>query len=206
VPVDMIEFDVRKSRDNVLYVLHDERTGRTCDGDIHLERSLSDDIAKVLLRNGEPIPTLRDVLDLAAGRAALNIEVKSEGAGALTAAHIAGSGYRGNILLSSFKEREVLDARRVAPQMPIAGIFDVFSISEVRNYRDRGYRFISLNRKAVTRELVAALHEQSIKVYVWTVDKDDEMRQLINWGVDGIYSNKPVVLKQVVDSLGEQVP
>jgi glycerophosphoryl diester phosphodiesterase len=201
VPVDMIELDIRKSRDNELYVMHDERTGRTCASDIHLDRSLSDDIAQVRLRNGESVPGLDDVLALVAGKAALNLEIKSEGAGALTAARLVGSGYRGAVLISSFKEREVLDAKRIAPAIPVAGIFDVFSPADVRAYRSRGYGIISLDRRTVTPDLIVALHEQSIKVYVWTVDEEEDMKQLAGWGVDGMYSNRPGLLLSAVDSL-----
>ena len=67
-------------------------------------------------------------------------------------------------------------------------------------YKKMGYSFISLRRKTVTAELVAALHERSIKVYVWTVDEEEEMRKLIGWGVDGIYSNRPGELKHVLDA------
>jgi glycerophosphoryl diester phosphodiesterase len=201
VPVDMIELDVRKSRDNELYVMHDERTGRTCAADIHIERSISDDIVKVKLRNGEPIPTLQDALGLIAGKAALNLEIKSEGGGALTAARLVGSGYRGDVLLSSFKEREVLDAKRVAPHIPVAGIFDAFSPADVRAYRHGGYGIISLNKKTITKGLIDALHEQGIKVYVWTVDEEEEMTKLAGWSVDGIYSNRPTLLRTAIDKM-----
>ncbi len=199
LPVDLIEFDVRKSRDNVLYVMHDRETGRTCDRNIDIERSTSDEIGTLRLRNGEPVPTLGDVLGLVAGKVGLNIEVKSEGAGALTAAQLVGAGYRGDVLISSFKEREVLDAKRVMPDAPVSGIFDVFAPGEVPAYRKMGYRCISLKMKTVTQELVARCHEANIKVYVWTVDGEEDMRKLVSWGVDAIYSNDPALLKKVVE-------
>ncbi len=199
LPVDMIEFDLRRSRDNVLYVMHDRETGRTCDRNIDIERAASEEIQGLRLRNGEPIPTLGDVTGLVAGRVGLNIEVKSEGAGALAAAQLAGSGYRGALLISSFKEREVLDAKRVMPDAPVAGIFDVFTVEEVAAYRKMGYRFVSLKMKTVTRDLVVRCHEAKIQVYVWTVDEEEDMRRLISWGVDGICSNNPARLKKVVE-------
>jgi glycerophosphoryl diester phosphodiesterase len=198
LPVDMIEFDIRKSRDNNLYVMHDKETGRTADSDIDIERSLSDDIARVRLKNGEPIPSLNDVLALVAGRVGLNIEIKSEGAGALTAAHIVGTGYRGRLMISSFKEREVIEAKRVMPNVQVAGIFDVFALSEVSAYWAKGYRVISLNRKAVSQELITSCHSRNIEVYVWTVDKEEEAEQLTARGVDGIYSNDPGKIMRIV--------
>ncbi len=197
--VDMIEFDVRKSRDNLLYVMHDRETGRTCDRNIDIERSTADQIAEVKLRNGEPVSTLREVLGLVAGRTALNIEVKSDGSGALTAAELVGAGYGGKVLISSFSEREVLDAKRIMPDAPVAGIFDVFSPDEVSVYRKMGHASISLKKKTVTPELLDRFHQMNIKVYVWTVDEEEEMRRLISWGVDGIYSNIPALLKKVVE-------
>ena len=198
IPVDMIEFDIRKSRDNYLYVMHDKETGRTADSNIDIERSLSDDIARIRLKNGESIPSLNDVLSLVAGRAGLNIEIKSEGAGALTAAHIFGTGYQGELMISSFKEREIIEAKRVMPNVPVAGIFDAFAPSEVSAYRAKGYPVISLNRKTVSQELITLFHSRNIKVYVWTVDKEEEVEQLISWGADGIYSNDPGELRKIV--------
>jgi len=201
LPVDMIEFDIRKSRDNHLYVMHDKETGRTAGKNINIEQSLSGEIASVKLKNGEPIPLLSDVLTLVAGKVGLNVEIKSEGAGAMTAVHLADSGYKGPVLISSFKEREMQDVRRVLPTMQVSGIFDTFVPAEVSTYSSMGYGFISLRKRTVTRELVSACHDRKIKVYVWTVDEEDEIRRFIEWGVDGMYSNQPGVLKRIVDGL-----
>ncbi len=198
VPVDMIEFDVRKSRDNNLYVMHDKETGRTADSNIDIEQSLSDDINRVRLKNGEPIPRLNDVLALVAGKVGLNIEIKSEGAGALTAAHIVGTGYPGRLMISSFKERELIDAKRVMPSVPAAGIFDAFAPSEVSAYRAKGYAVISLNRKTVSRELITSCHSSNIEVYVWTVDKQEDAEKFVFWGADGVYSNNPGMIRRIV--------
>jgi glycerophosphoryl diester phosphodiesterase len=199
IPVDMIEFDVRKSRDGVLYVMHDRETGRTCDRNIDIERAARDEVGKIRLRNGERVPLLKDVLDLVSGKAGLNIEVKSRGAGALCAAQLASSGFKGRVLLSSFKKDEVMDMKRVLPAALAAGIFDVFSPDEVDPYARMGYRAISLNRKTVTRELVERCRERDIEVFVWTADEEEYMRLLLTWGVTGICSNRPALLRKVVD-------
>ena len=199
IPVDMVEVDIRKSRDNQLFVMHDESTGRTGDRNITIEASLSEEITRVRLKNGEPVPTLQDVLDLVQGRTVLNLEVKSEGAGALAAAEIIGSGYAGEVVISSFKEREVTDVRRIMPYALAGQIFDSFSLADLPAYRAKGYGLISLKRKTVTKELVDACHERKIKVFVWTVEKTSEMKKLMEWGVDGIYSNQPRTMDKVVN-------
>ena len=200
LPVDMIEIDIRKSRDNVLYVMHDKDTGRTSDRNINVEQSTSDEIALVRLKNGEPIPSLDDVLRLVAGRVGLNIEIKSDGAGAVLSRHLFHYRYSGYILVSSFSESEVRSARGVMLDLPISVIFDTFSAHDLPVYADKGYSVISLKKNTVNEELIAACHERKIKVYVWTVDEEDEIKKFITWGVDGIYSNRPAVLKRLVES------
>jgi len=198
--VDMIELDVRRSRDNGLYVMHDRMTGRTADKNIDMERSSSEKISRVTLKNNEPVPALSEVCSLVNGRCGLNLEIKSKGAGALTAVYIRSSGYHGDILISSFKEQEIRDARAVMPELSAGMIFDSFPVRSVPRYAKKGYTVISLSKKTVSEELVSACHEQGVKVYVWTVDDEENMRQLIAWGVDGLYSNRPGVLKKIVDA------
>lgn len=200
-PVDMIELDIRLSRDNVLYVMHDRMTGRTADRNIDIERSTSDRIDALRLKNGEPIPALAGVMKTVAGAAGLNLEIKSDGAGLLTAQFLAASGYQGYVLASSFKEDEILAVQRNLPSLPTSLIFDVFTVRDVAAYSARGYRIISLRKRAVTRELIDACHERRIQIYVWTVDDEEEMKQYIAWGVDGIYTNRPGVLIKTVRSL-----
>lgn len=202
IPADMIELDVRKSRDNHLYLMHDDDTGRTADAKINIDDATEEEIARLKLNNGEPVPILAEVLKLVNGSAGLNLEIKSEGAGALTAAHIAGSGYTGKIVLSSFLEQEVIAARRILPNTPTAVIFDDFSAKDAGAYAAKGYRLISLRRRTTSEALIAACHDRHVQVYVWTVDDEEEMKKFIAWGVDGIYTNKPELLRRVVAGAG----
>jgi glycerophosphoryl diester phosphodiesterase len=200
IPVDMIEIDVRKSADDVLYVMHDRETERTADKNVNIEGATSHEIAKIRLKNGEPIPTLNDIFRIVAGSVGLNLEIKSDGAGAVFAKRFFQYRYSGYVLVSSFKEPEVIFARGVMLDLPVSMIFDEFTPKNVPAYRARGYKIVSLKKKTVTRDLVAACHEQGIQVYVWTVDEEAQMRKYISWGVDGIYSNRPGILKKLLAS------
>ena len=91
-------------------------------------------------------------------------------------------------------------ARSVMPSLPVSVIYDVFTLRNVKSYRARGYQNVSLRMKTVNEKLVSACHEQGIKVYVWTVDQEDEIRKVVSWGVDGIYSNEPAALRNVLES------
>jgi glycerophosphoryl diester phosphodiesterase len=198
--VDMIEIDIRMSRDKELYVMHDKKIGRTAMENIDIEESTTEEISRIRLKNGEQVPRLADVLGAVSGACGLNLEIKSSGAGAATAKYLLATGYQGYVLVSSFKEDEVIAVRRVMPGAPTSIIFDNFSIRDISSYKKQGYDLISLRKKTVSKKLVAACHGQGIRAFVWTVDDDGEMKKLIGWGVDGIYSNKPGLLKQVVRS------
>jgi glycerophosphoryl diester phosphodiesterase len=198
VPVGMIEFDVRMSRDEVLYAMHDRNTARTADRDINLERATSQEIAGIRLKNGEPIPTVDDVLKIVAGRAGINVEIKSDGAGVVLARHLFHFRYSGYLMVSSFKEAEILSARGVVFDLPVAVIYDTFSIRHTAEYQSKGYPIISLRKNTVTEQLVRACHAKGIKIYVWTVDEEEEMKRCIEWEVDGIYTNNPDALKVLI--------
>ncbi|HEV7758478.1 MAG TPA: glycerophosphodiester phosphodiesterase family protein, partial [Acidimicrobiales bacterium] len=51
----------------------------------------------------------------------------------------------------------------------------------------------------VTERFLRAAHQRGLKVHVWTVNDADEMRGLLDLGVDGIMTDAPDVLKQVFD-------
>ena len=199
VPADMIEVDIRKSRDGMLFALHDRETGRTADSSIDIEQSIAGEIARLRLKNGEPIPTLQAVLELISGRAGLNVELKSDGSGAVLAQHLVASPYAGPMFISSFKEPEVNTVREAFPEIPVACIVKAITPEEIPAYKARGYSLISLKRAIASEELIAVCHEQGIGVYVWTVDDEREMETFIAWGADGIYTNRPMVLKRVRD-------
>ncbi len=93
-----------------------------------------------------------------------------------------------------------MSVRRMLPRVPVSLIFDVFTVHDVPAYAGKGYSIISLRKKTVSEKLIDVCHDQSIDVYVWTVDEEAEMRKFMSWGVDGIYTNKPGVLKHLLQS------
>jgi len=50
----------------------------------------------------------------------------------------------------------------------------------------------------VDAPLVAQIHEAGFRLYAWTEDRPDRMRRLIEYGVDGICTNRPAVAREVV--------
>ncbi len=62
---------------------------------------------------------------------------------------------------------------------------------------------LSLNRRIVTRDLVAAAQRAGKEVHVWTVDEPQEMSSFVDLGVDNITTNVPATLRAVIEERAE---
>ena len=136
----MIEFDMRMSKDDVLYAMHDRNTGRTGDRNIDVEKALSRE-SGLSGSNNEPLPLIDDVLELVAGKAGMNIEIKSDGAGKVLSDHLRRIRYAGPVIVSSFKEGEIMDVRKANRSMPVAAIYDTFSVRHVDDYKEKAMTY-----------------------------------------------------------------
>jgi glycerophosphoryl diester phosphodiesterase len=61
-------------------------------------------------------------------------------------------------------------------------------------------------RRIVTPRFVAAAHRSNIPVQVWTVNQVDDMQRLLDWGVDGIQTDRPDLLSGVLTQRGVRPP
>lgn len=115
-----IELDVHRTRDGALVVHHDDSLRRMTGVDKRIAQSALNEVRACHLPNGEPIPTLDEVLDAVAGRVPLIVEVKVEGANhaALSqAVYERMQPYGGPWCMESFCPRAVGWFRRHAPEV-----------------------------------------------------------------------------------------
>ncbi len=57
----------------------------------------------------------------------------------------------------------------------------------------------------VTERFVRRAHRRGIEVHVWTIDDADEMERLLDLGVDGIMTDRPAVLREVLERRGQWI-
>jgi glycerophosphoryl diester phosphodiesterase len=149
-------------------------------------------------RRGEPIPTLDEVFAATAGQCALNIELKSGQVEKEVVALMRKWNALATSMVSSFdwgrlaRMRELDDAVRIGvlAEKNVQGMFDAAA-------RLSAYA-INPRFDLVTAELCDMAHARGRKVLVWTVDAPELMHVLIGWGVDGIMTNYPARLREVL--------
>ena len=102
--MDGFELDAQPTQDGVCHVLHDDDLARTAQSGGILRRMKSADLP--LLRNGEPVPRLSEVLELPARL--INVELKGEPGWKQALAAVEAAGALDRVLFSSFEHSEVL--------------------------------------------------------------------------------------------------
>lgn len=227
---DLLEIDVHATRDGEVVVIHDGTVDRTTDGtgpvagftleELHrldAGHRFSPDGGRTFpfRGKGERIPTLDEVLR-AFPAARVNVEVKDGRAQQrvweLVHAHRAthrvliAAGWRRNRSLfgaypgpTSASQEEVLAfwlhlrTRTTALWRPTV---DAFQVPE-RHGRLR----------VVTPRFVREAHARNVAVHVWTVDQETDMVRLLEWGVDGLVTDRPDVLARVLhERYGRPLP
>lgn len=202
-----VECDVHLTADGMPIVVHDARVDRTTNG--------TGEVASLALASlraldagswfdphyvGERLPTLRDVLNVAAGRARVFVELKVGGGAALVERALADIAQCGaEVAVISFGPEEVRLVAERWPDLPLGFLVSRHVVAEqgVANVLGQavelGSGFISPHDGAVDAVFVAAAHHAGLPVSVWTVDDPRRMRALGDIGVDAITTNRPDV-------------
>jgi len=213
---DMIEIDLHRTRDGEIVITHDEElAGLGGAGEIADARA--EEVRALDAGDGERVPTLDEVLDGFGHQIPLNLEVKS-GTRSLYAGleeqalrAVVERGLSGSILWSSFHDPVLARLRELDPEVRVAFLV---SPRDADRSLERalavGAEAINPWHGMVTSELIAAAHGQGLAVYPYTVDPPDAMERLLELGVDGMFTNHPDRLRDLLrmaDAAGEaQLP
>jgi len=112
-------------------------------------------------------------------------------------------GITDQITLQSFDVRTLQVAHQTRPEVKLVLLVEnAKSLDE--NLKELGFDpyAYSPDYVLVTQELVDACHNYAIRLIPWTVNQPGDMEQLINMGVDGLITDYPDRLRQVMDKLG----
>lgn len=208
---DYIELDVQMTKDGQLVVFHDKKLDRTTNGKGVLTDYTYAELQQLSAgawfgRGGEfadaKIMLLSEVLDEFAGDIMFNIEIKDHGdtaaAAEETVALIEEYGIVDSCYVTSFSYRIVRQVKQLDPHIKTAMIanFSTATAYSQLKYIDA----VSMNYAFVNQSMVNNAHMNGKKVFVWTVDRQADMQQMLALGVDNIITNRPEKAAEVVYS------
>jgi glycerophosphoryl diester phosphodiesterase len=226
---DVLEIDVQPTRDGECVVIHDPTVDRTTDGRGPVaDRTLAelqaldagyrftpDGVSFPFRDTGVRLSTLREVLtELPDAR--VNVEVKDGRAQAAVLRTLDELGAHHRVLVAAGDARNrSLFAHYPGPTS--AGAQDLYAffalhlLHATRFYRPPVDAFQmperSGSRQILSPRWIREAHAHNVAIHVWTVDEEADMRRLVEWGVDGIISDRPDRLARVLNALtGRPLP
>jgi glycerophosphoryl diester phosphodiesterase len=206
---DGLELDVHLSKDGIVCVHHDAMLDRTTRGRGPLKDRTASELAEL------DVPPLRAVL-ARYPKVGIIIELKEPGPRLAEAVvdEVRRAGATDRVCLGSFSVTALRAARSTAPAIATSG-----ARFEVRVALYRSWCGLSPGRvpyqafqvpetsgatRVVSPRFVRLAHKAGISVQVWTVDEPEDIRRLLDWGVDGIISDRPDVASEVVKEWGSR--
>jgi len=214
-----LETDVHRTADGVVVALHDDTLDRTTDGEGAVSQRAWGEIQRLTVSGGGRVPRLEELLE-AFPDVRLNLDCKDPDTvpflvpllqeGDVLERVCVGSFHHGTVttlrdelgedLCTAATSREVrlLVAASAVPRTSRRAL--TFAINAdcvqvpVRDGRTR----------IVTDRFVETCHDAGLPVHVWTIDDRDEMHELLDLGVDGLMTDRPITLRDVLAQRGDR--
>jgi glycerophosphoryl diester phosphodiesterase len=219
--VDMIEIDVHLSKDGHIMVIHDFTLDRTTTGKGKVVDMTLDEIRKYDAGvkfsekfRGEKVPTLDETMELLNGKTGLLIEIKKDkddqypGIEEKVVETIHKYKAKSWVIVQSFNKYAILQTNKIDPSLTtfylasrdFDGIYNKIaqqlSAGETIN---KEYDGIAPHFSRLNAEKVKTFQKAGLKLFTWTVDKPADMKRVIGWQVNGIITNSPDKLIELLN-------
>lgn len=191
---DWIEFDVRRTQDGHIVLVHDRTTRRVAKKRVTVRKTTMTDLQALEMKRGAAIPTLEEAIELIGKKARINIEIKSpdcvEQVVTLVQSYIKKGYAPSHFLISSFSPAVLRAAYQLDKKIPY-GLLQIWPVrfrwlSSVK-LSAVGFYHIS----ALTPFIIALAKRKGLYTYAYTVNSVEEAKQLKRLGLDGIVTNFP---------------
>ena len=205
---DGIEIDVQASADGVPVLMHDPTVDRTTDGSGEVSHLTLAELRRLDAGprrfegrfRGEKIPTLAEALDVARARALLVIEVKQPEIEEALLKVVRDLDALDGCVVHSFFPQVVAKVRQIEPRLPAAlltgaqndwGKFFAFALS-------LNAQGVSVLHSAVDAAVARRARLRKMTLSTWTANEAEDMRRLLDCGVDAITTDYPDRLRSLL--------
>ncbi|HZS10126.1 MAG TPA: glycerophosphodiester phosphodiesterase [Blastocatellia bacterium] len=196
----MIELDLQVTRDRHVIVLHDDDLDRTTDREGRVDQLTFNEVRLANAGKGERVPSLKETLELARGRARLYLEIKDARAGLETVRIVRAMGCRKEVMIASFDTALMKRLGDEVHDIELGVIIGTPTVNPLVRWREalpwvalRGinYQVLSVHSEMCFGYLASQVKCEGKRLYVWTVDDERTFGLMIQRGVDGICTNVP---------------
>lgn len=194
--VSMIELDVALCASGEAVVIHDDRVDRTTNGEGYVSELSLQALKKLDAGKGEKIPTLDETLEFLAGKCELNIELKNVAVvnevARLITTHIEKKSWSADqLLISSFDHHALKAFQQLHPDIRIGVLVGIIPLNYSDIIGDIDAYAINPCLDFLNEEFVGHAKKKGLKVFVWTVNHQEDIEKMYQLGVDGIFTNFP---------------
>jgi glycerophosphoryl diester phosphodiesterase len=191
-----VELDIRKTKDGRMVVIHDAEVDRTTNGRGPVSGLTLDEVKRLTTWKSEKIPTLEEALDFLDRKVKILVELKEIGLERNTLSLIREKGLEENVVIVSFHEEALRRMRKLSERVE-TGLIYVRHENPIETALRLKTNYMLPFYKYARATDVEKAHERGLKVIVWTINEREEAMRYVKWGVDGVASDKPDILKGI---------
>tara|TARA_B100000214_G_scaffold289641_1_gene219312 strand:- start:790 stop:1530 length:741 start_codon:yes stop_codon:yes gene_type:complete len=201
-----IETDVQLSSNGIPYIFHDDDLKRLFGKNIIFNSLHSDEIDELILFDKYKIPTLESTLQKFPDTL-FQIDVKTDEVVLPTMEVIKKTNSTDKVCIASFSSKRLKQVHKLYPEICLSmGPFEVMKLllASFGLYRNKvpgnclQIPIYQYGIKLVTKRFINYIHSIGLKIHVWTINDEDTMQKLIDLGVDGIITDRPKALKDLL--------
>lgn len=205
-----IELDAQETSDGEIIILHDNTLERTTGINKNIWEVSYSEIKNLdagywfneKFKN-EPIPKLSDVINNVNGKIKLNIELKTNGHEKKLAEKVVKivetMKFTSDCILTSFDFSQIRRVKELNPNIKVGYILK--SLPENIDVFKSDIEILSVHYNLVNNEFMEKAIKNNKEVHVWTVNDEDEMKRIIDLGVNNIITNYPDKLKEILGQI-----
>lgn len=196
-----IETDLRETKDGKVITFHDKNLKRITGSNVTINRSNLSDIRMRRLPKNESIPTLDELLEELPD-SFFNMDLKVPNMEEKVLKKIKSHNALDRICIGSFNSNTIRKINILEPKLITSmGLTQVilYKFFNIKNNSKLIQVPISWNGiKVVTKKFINKLHNDQLKIHVWTINRETEMQRLIDMGVDGIMTDNAIGLMKIM--------
>ncbi len=190
---DMVEMDVRVSKDGVAVVMHDEKIDRTTNGRGKVVRKTLAELRGFRLANGEPVPTFAEAVELLKGRTELKVDVKDVGIEDVVVRELRRAGVVRQSVVIAYGRKALEGFKGECPTLrtEVGGVYSRHQRgAAVGIALQSGAWALSVRHAIISARFAKECLEKGLAIHAWTVNDRTTAERLHGLGIPAVATDR----------------